>query len=151
LLAATESTVAGILGVAAGFGIFYLLRIPVAGIPFIGQPFFPAELTLSPRDILAVAIGVPVFAAVAARLALRRVHISPLGVARRATPKPPRAWRVVPLLAGLAELGFWVVHGTPASPSGETWALLPGFLLIIAGLVIAGPWLTMAAARVMAR
>ena len=115
LLAATESTVAGILGVAAGFGIFFLLRIPVAGIPFIGQPFFPAELTLSLPDILVVAIGVPVFAAVAARLALRRVHISPLGVARRATPKPPRAWRVVPLLAGLAELGFWTVHGHPAS------------------------------------
>ena len=53
LLAATESTVAGILGVAAGFGIFFLLRIPVAGIPFIGQPFFPAELTLSLRDVLA--------------------------------------------------------------------------------------------------
>ena len=151
LLAATESTVAGILGVAAGFGIFFLLRIPVAGIPFIGQPFFPAELTLSLRDILAVAIGVPVFAAVAARLALRRVHISPLGVARRARPKPLRAWRVVPLLAGLAELGFWTIHGHPASISGQIQAFMSSFLLIIVGLFIAGPWLTMAAARAMAR
>ena len=151
LLAATESTAAAALGVAAGFGIFFLLRAPVAGIPFLGEPFFPADMSLSPPDILAVAIGVPVAAAVAARLALRRVRISPLGVARRATPEPPRAWRVVPLLAGLAELGFFVVHGTPASPGGELWALLAGFLLIIVGLVIAGPWLTMAAARVMAR
>ena len=151
LLAATESTVAGILGVAAGFGIFFLLRIPVAGIPFIGQPFFPAELSLSLRDILAVAIGVPVFAAVAARLALRRVHISPLGVARRATPKPLRAWRVVPLLAGLAELGFWTIHGHPASTGGQVQAFLSSFALVIVGLFIAGPWLTMAAARVMAR
>ena len=151
LLAATESTVAAILGVAAGFGIFFLLRIPVAGIPFIGQPFFPAELSLSLPDILAVAIGVPVFAAVAARLALRRVHISPLGVARRATPKPPRAWRVVPLLAGLAELGFWTVHGHPASIPGQVQAFFSSFLLVIVGLFIAGPWLTMAAARIMAR
>jgi hypothetical protein len=151
LLAATESTAAAVLGVVAGFGIFFLLRAPVAGIPFLGEPFFPADMALSLPDILAVAIGVPVAAAVAARLALRRVHISPLGVARRATPRPPRAWRVLPLLAGLAELGFFVVHGTPASPSGEIWALLPGFLLIIVGLIIAGPWLTMAAARVMAR
>ncbi len=151
LLAATESTAAAVLGVAAGFGIFFLLRAPVAGIPFLGEPFFPADMSLSLPDILVVAIGVPVAAAVAARLALRRVHISPLGVARRATPAPPRAWRTVPLLAGLAELGFFVVHGTPASPAGEIWALLPGFLLIIVGLVIAGPWLTMAAARVMAR
>jgi hypothetical protein len=78
-LAATESTVAAVLGMAAGFGVFFLLRIPVAGIPFIGQPFFPAELSLSPPDILAVAIGVPVAAAVAALLALRRVRISPPG------------------------------------------------------------------------
>jgi FtsX-like permease family protein len=151
LLATTESTVAGILGVAAGFGIFFLLRIPVAGIPFIGQPFFPGELTLSLRDVLVVAVGVPVAAAVAARLALRRVRISPLGVARRATPNPPRAWRVVPLLAGLAELGFWAVHGHPASISGQIQAFVSSFALIIAGLFIAGPWLTMTAARGMAR
>jgi len=151
LLAATESTVAAILGVAVGFGIFLLLRIPVAGIPFIGEPFFPAELSLSLRDILAVAIGVPAFAAVAARLALRRVNISPLGVARRATPKPPSAWRVVPLLAGLAELGFWTVHGHPASIPGQIQAFASSFLLIIVGLFIAGPWLTMTAARAMAR
>ena len=150
-LAATESTVAGVAGVAAGFGIFFLLRIPVAGIPFIGQPFFPAELTLSPPDILAVAIGVPVAAAVAARLALRRVRISPLGVARRATPPPPRAWQILPLLAGFAELGFFTVHGKPTSPVGQDLAFVPGFALIIVGLVLAGPWLTMATARVMAR
>jgi hypothetical protein len=150
-LAATESTVAGVLGVAAGFGIFFLLRIPVAGIPFIGQPFFPAELSLSPPDILAVAIGVPVAAAVAARLALHWVHISPLGVARRATPKPPRAWRMLPLLAGLAELGFFAVHGRPASIPGQILAYGSSFLLIVVGLFIAGPWLTMAAARIMAR
>jgi hypothetical protein len=151
LLAATESTVAAALGMTAGFGIFFLLRVPVAGIPFIGQPFFPAELTLSLPDILAVAIGVPVAAAVAARLALRRVHISPLGVARRQTPSPPRAWRVVPLLAGLAELGFWTIHGHPASIPGQIEAFESSFALIIAGLLIAGPWLTMVAARGMAR
>ncbi len=151
LLAAVESTAAALLGVAAGFGIFFLLRIPVAGIPFIGEPFFPDDLSLSPPDILAVAIGVPVAAAVAARLALRRVHISPLGVARRATPKPPLAWRMLPLLAGLAELGFFAVRGRPASISGQVLAYMSSFALIIAGLVIAGPWLTMAAARVMAR
>jgi hypothetical protein len=151
VLAATESTTAGILGVAVGFGIFFLLRTPVAGIPFIGTPFFPGDLSLSLLDVLVVAIGVPLAAAVAARLALHRVRISPLGVARRATPKPPRAWRTVPLLAGLAELGFWAVRGHPASISGQVQAFVSSFALIIVGLFIAGPWLTMAAARVMAR
>jgi hypothetical protein len=151
LLAAVESTAAAVLGVAAGFGIFFLLRAPVASIPFVEQPLFPAEMTLSAFDIFAVAVGVPAAAAVAARLALRRVHISPLGVARRTTPEPPRAWQVLPLLAGLAELGFWTVHGHPASIQGQLLAFMSSFLLIIVGLVFAGPWLTMAAATGMAR
>jgi hypothetical protein len=151
LIAAIESTAAAVLGTAIGFGLFLLLRVPVAGIPFIGQPFFPAELTLSLTDILLVAIGVPVFAAIAARLALRRVNISPLGVARRATPKPPRAWRVIPLLSGLTELGFWTIHGHPASIPGQIQAFASSFFLILVGLFIAGPWLTMAAAVAMAR
>jgi hypothetical protein len=151
LIAAIESTAAAVLGTAIGFGLFFLLRIPVAGIPFIGQPFFPAELTLSLSDILLVALGVPLVAAAAARLALRRVNISPLGVARRARPKPPVAWRVIPLLAGLAELGFWTVHGHPASESGQIRAFASSFLVILVGLFIAGPWLTMAAAVAMAR
>src|SRR5260370_32853065 len=103
LLAAVESTAAAVLGMAVGFGIFFLLRTPVAGIPFFGEPFFPGQLSLSPTDILAVAIGVPVAAAVAARLALRRGHISPLGLARRVTPDPPPARAPLPL------------HGRPAS------------------------------------
>jgi len=151
LIAATESTAAAVLGTVIGFGLFFLLRIPIAGIPFIGQPFFPAELTLSLPNILLVAIGVPLFAALAARMALRRVNISPLGVARRARPRPPGAWRVIPLLAGLAELGFWTIHGHPASEAGQIQAFASSFLIILVGLFIAGPWLTMTAAVALAR
>jgi hypothetical protein len=151
LIAAVESAVAAAAGVAIGFGLFFLLRMPLAAIPFTGQSFFPAELSLSLPDILAVAVGVPVAAAVTARLALRRVNISPLGVARRVTPPPPRAWRLLPLLAGLAVLGFGVVHGKPASNGGQILVFVPGFALVMTGLVIAGPWLTMAGARVLAR
>jgi hypothetical protein len=67
------------------------------------------------------------------------------------TPKPPRAWRILPLLAGLAELGFFVVHGRPVTAAAQTKAYVPGFLLIMIGLIIAGPWLTMISARIMAR
>ena len=57
----------------------------------------------------------------------------------------------MPLLAGLAELGFWTVHGHPASISGQVQAFTSSFAIIIVGVFIAGPWLTMAAAQVMAR
>jgi hypothetical protein len=151
LIATVESTAATIGGVALGFGLFYLLRIPLAGIPFTGQPFFPAQMSLSIPDMFAAAIGIPVAAAVVARLALRRVQISPLGVTRRTTPKPPTAWRLVPLLAGVAELGYFVLEGRPSTISAQIQAYFPGMLLIVIGLIIAGPWLTMAGARFMAR
>jgi hypothetical protein len=150
VVAAIESVLAAILGVAAGFGLFFALRVPIAAIPFTGAPFFTGDLSLSLPDILVVAVGVPAAAAAAARLALRRVHLSPLGVNRKVTPKPPRAWRVLPLLAGLAELGFFVVHGDPKTITGQTEAFVPGAALILAGLVLAGPWLTMTGARFMA-
>jgi len=151
LIAGVESTAAAVLGVALGFALFLLVRVPIASIPFTGTPFFPGDLTLSLPDVLIVALGVPLAAALAARFALRRVHISPLGVSRRVTPKPPSAWRILPVLAGLAELGFFVVHGRPRSTPGQIQAFLPGFLLVMVGLVVAGPWLTMAGARLMVR
>jgi hypothetical protein len=73
--------------VAAGFGLFFALRPVVAGIPLTGQPFFPGDLSLSLADIALIAVGVPVLAVAAARIALRRVQISPLGVSRRVTPR----------------------------------------------------------------
>ena len=151
LIAAVESTVAAVAGMAAGFGLFFLLRVPLASIPFTGTPFFPGDLALSLPDVLLVALGVPLAAAIVSRLALRRVRISPLGVTRRVTPKAPRAWRVLPLLAGVGMLGFIVVHGRPPTTPEQIQVFLPAFVLIMVGLVTAGPWLTLAGARLMAR
>jgi hypothetical protein len=86
LLSAAESVVAAATGTAGGFGLFFGLRDPLAAVPFTGAPFFPSDLTLTLAGVLAVAIGIPVAAASAALLALRRVQVSPLG--RRAQPVP---------------------------------------------------------------
>jgi hypothetical protein len=106
VIAAIESSVAAILGTVAGFGLFFVFRPLLAAIPWDQAPFFTSDMRLWMPDILLVGLGVPVTSAIAALLALRRVRISPLGVTRRVTPKPPRAWRVIPLLLGLAELGI---------------------------------------------
>jgi hypothetical protein len=151
VISAVESSVAAVTGVAAGYGLFYLLRPALAPIPFTGAPFFTGDLSLNLPDIVLVAIGVPVAAAVAARLALRRVTISPLGVTRRAAPRQPRAWRVIPLLVGLGELAWFVHAGRPESTPGQIQAYLSGILLTMVGLIIAGPWLTLVGARLMAR
>lgn len=150
VIAAVESTLAASAGTALGFLLYLALRPVVATVPFTGERFFTSDLALQPAQMLAVALGVPVAAAVAARLALRRVTVSPLGVSRRVTPAPPRARRLLPLLAGLAELG-WFVGRRPDTTAGQTQAYLTGFLLVMTGLVVAGPWITLVAARAVAR
>jgi hypothetical protein len=150
VVSAVEATVSAVAGTALGFGLFFLFRGWLAGMPFTGAPFFPADLSLSLLQVLAVAIGVPVAAALAARFALRRVRISPLGVSRRVTPKPPRVYRLLPLAVGVAELA-WFIGRRPSTTNGQIMAFLPGFLIVMVGLVVAGPWLTMVAARLIAR
>jgi len=151
LLAAVESGLAALAGVAAGFGLFYLGRPALARIDFTGGRFFTADLSLSAADVLLVAAGVPVAAVAAAWLALRRVGASPLAVARRVTPPAPRAWRVLPLLIGLGELAWFVHAGRPRATSGQAQAYMFGILMTMVGLVVVGPWLTGAVARPLAR
>ncbi|WP_432839160.1 FtsX-like permease family protein [Dactylosporangium sp. CA-092794] len=149
-LAAVESTAAAVLGTAAGFALFPALRAALAQVRLTGERFHPADLSPGWLAIGLVALGVPLSAAVVSRLAMRRVRVSPLGVARQVTPRPPRAWRLLPLAVGLAELAYFVGR-TPKTSNGQVAAFLPGFLVVMAGLVIAGPWITMAGARFMAR
>jgi hypothetical protein len=150
VISAVEATAAALAGTAAGFGLFLLVRDPLAAIPFTGTPFYPDDMSLGVLDVLLVGLGVPAGSAAAALLALRRVRISPLGVTRRVTPRPPRAYRLIPLVAGIGELAYFVGR-RPGTTEGQVAAFLPGILVIMAGLVIAGPWLTMVGARVMAR
>lgn len=150
VISAVESTVAAALGTAVGFGLFCLFRTGLAAVDLTGTPYFADDLTLRTGNILLVSVAVPVGAAIVARIALRRVQVSPLGVTRRVTPRPPRVYRLIPLVAGIAEL--WCTIGrVPRSANGQIWVFVPGILLVLTGLVIAGPWLTMAGARALAR
>ncbi|MEU5671944.1 FtsX-like permease family protein [Micromonospora sp. NPDC047753] len=150
IVAAAEAAAAAVAGTAVGFALFYAFRGPLADIPFTGMPFFPSDMSLGVLDTLLVALGVPAGAALAAQVSLRRVRISPLGVTRRVTPRAPRAYRLIPMVLGVAVLVF-ALGFRPETSDGQAAVFLPGLLLIMAGLVFAGPWLTMVGARVMAR
>jgi hypothetical protein len=115
-----------------------------------GVPFAPGDVSLNAIDLFLVALGVPVAAALASRVALRRVVASPLGVSRRVTPPAPRPRRLVPLLAGLVWLAIFVLFGKSDS-NVVIYVYFIGFLLLMVGLICAGPWLTDAAARTITR
>ena len=150
VVSAVEAVVAAAAGVAAGFALFFVFRPLLYHVPFTGAPLAEGDLSLHSIDIVIAVIGVPVAAVVSARLALRRVQISPLGVKRRASSRPPRIARIIPLLAGIAVLAYFDAAGKPGSNGGQLLELLAGFVLLIVGLVLAGPWFTTAGARLMA-
>jgi hypothetical protein len=149
-IAAVEAVAAAAAGTGLGFLLFAVLRPALQHVAITGVPFAPGDLSLTAADVLAVAIGIPLAAAVAARLALRRVAVSPLGVSRRVTPPAPRPARLIPLAAGLIWL---IILAAVGHPNGKAvvYADFAGFLLLMTGLVLAGPWLTDAGARAMTR
>jgi hypothetical protein len=151
VISAVEAVVAAVAGLAAGFALFFVFRPLLYSVPFTGAPLAEGDLSLHRVDIVLAVIGVPVAAVVSARLALRRVQISPLGVSRRASSRPPRIVRIVPLLAGIAVLAYFDAAGKPGAVGGQLLELLVGFVLLVAGLVLAGPWFTTAGSRLMVK
>jgi len=151
VVSTVESAVAAALGVALGCGLFAAARPLLARVPFTGARFFRSDIAVPTLAWPLIVIGIPVAAAVAARLGMRRVTISPLGVSRRTTPPAPRAWRLLPLLAGLGELTWFVWAGRPRTTEGQLVAYLGGVSVTMAGLAIAGPWFTLLASRMLAR
>lgn len=151
VVSAVEAIVASVVGVGAGFALYFVFRPLLSHVPFTGAPFSPGDLSLNWIDLMLTIVGVPVAAVVSARLALRRVQIAPLGAQRRTAPRAPRVVRIIPLLAGVALLAYFDEAGKPAAVQGQLLELLAGFVLLIVGLVLAGPWITTAGARLMAR
>ncbi|MFC7388203.1 FtsX-like permease family protein [Sphaerisporangium rhizosphaerae] len=145
-IASVDAALGALLGALAGIAAFQPLRPALAGLAVTGSRFFPDVVAPTTLQYAAVVAGVPLAAAGAALWSLRRVRITPLGAARKVRASAPGWWRVLPLLAGLGLLAG------PAFADKDPNGVLvdAGLALTMAGLVVAGPWLTMLAARLAA-
>jgi hypothetical protein len=148
VVATVEAILSGFLGAVLGTVIFLLVRPAVAGAALVGTQYFESDLTPTVVGYVALLIGVPIAAAIAALVSLRRVQISPLGVSRRATPKPPTFWRLIALVIGVGVFVYGLYKTTRDGIGGPAY---PGLILTMIGLVVAGPWLTAQAARLFGR
>lgn len=148
VIASVDSVVSAFLGTAVGIGVFLAIRPALAAATLTGTRYFADTVTPTVWGYLALLVAVPLASAAASLLALRRVRISPLGVTRRATPPPPSPWRLAPLVAGAA---LFIAGALATSSKGIGVATYPGLLVTLIGLVIGGPWLTSALARLCAR
>ncbi|HKX24241.1 MAG TPA: FtsX-like permease family protein, partial [Candidatus Saccharimonadales bacterium] len=149
LIASVDAVVGATFGALAGVGIFWLLRPEIADLSLTGTRFFAADVTPTVLGYLAILLGTPLAAAGAALASLRQVRISPLGVSRKVTPPAPKAWQVLPLLLGVVLFIGAAALSEERNPTSP--AALPGFVLIMIGLITAGQWLTMQATRLMVR
>ena len=148
VISSVDAVVSALLGAIVGIVIFILLRPALADTAITSARYFSDEVTPTALGYLAVLVGVPAASAASSLLSLRRVRISPMGVTRRVTPKPPTAWRIVPLLAGVFLFIVGLALTTAKSIGGPAF---PGLILTLIGLVVAGPWLTAQAARLFGR
>src|SRR5215467_10718480 len=148
VISSVDAVVSALVGTLVGIGIFTALRPALAHTAITSARYFYNEVTPTALGYLAVLIAVPLASAVASLLSLRRVRISPLGVSRRVTPPRPGVWRIAPLLLGIA-LFIWGLDKTTKQAIGP--GVLFGLIVILIGLVVAGPWLTAQAARLFGR
>jgi hypothetical protein len=148
IIASVEATVSALLGTVLGIVVFLLVQPALAGAALIGTQYFSATVTPTVWGYAGMVVAVPVASAIASLMSLRRVQISPLGVSRRATPRPPTVWRLTTLSVGVILLVVGLLLTTHQGIGAPAY---PGLLVTMIGLVIAGPWLTAAAARLFAR
>jgi hypothetical protein len=148
VIASVESVVSAFCGAVLGIVVFLLVRPVLVSAAPLGPQYFSGTVTPTLLGYIGILVGVPVVSAIVALLSLRRVQISPLGVSRRATPKPPTFWRLTTLVLGV---GLYVFGLSRTSPDTIGVPAYPGLLITLIGLVIAGPWLTWVASRLFGR
>ncbi|MDD7384129.1 MAG: FtsX-like permease family protein [Actinomycetaceae bacterium] len=147
-----ETLVQYVVGFVVGL-VLYLVSLPAwHAVSFETEPIRYAEMLLPWWGFLLVFGVLALLASASTMLGLIQVSISPLGVARRVTPRAMRMWRFVILVAviALAVIVFNVLP-LPAS-ANEAMRTVAIMVLILCGLAfafsVAGPLFVQLTARV---
>ncbi len=144
-MAVVETGVQAIAGIVLG-GVISVLVAPVfTTLSFQARPVALAELILPWWGYLAVAAVLFLLACGAAFTGMRRVRVSPLGVARRQMPAAFRWWRGVVFLVVVA-CGIVYVMDSSSTPSAVV--VLVVFIMAMSFNLVA-PLLLQAGAKVM--
>jgi hypothetical protein len=149
-LTVTETAWQGLVGAVLGIGL-YLALLPVCALlPFQGTTFSVAELWVGWQGFAITLVAVPALAALSGAFSLRRVSVSPLGVARRETPKGMTWLRLVIAVVGIGT--FMVVSSSLGALGAAAAGALVGALAVgFATLNAVGPWVLSLVGKVQLR
>ena len=141
-----ETVLIGTVGAILGAGA-YLASLPFAAqVSATGGTWFVSDLWVGPGVLATVLAAVPLAVGASALVGLRRLVISPLGVARRQIPRKARVWRLVLFVAVLAAYGIVA----PNIGMGEAVPFAVFFGVLFLALSVLGPFAVGVLGRAMA-
>src|SRR5699024_2402953 len=124
-----EACSQALLGAVIGVGGYFALIPVVQLVVFQQRPFSYGELVLPIWALPAAIAGVLAVAALSAGSSLRKVSISPLGVAARVRPSALHWSRVIPL--ALAALAFFIAFKSGQAGAAVLTVFLAGGLAVL--------------------
>lgn len=144
VMTVTEAVIVAFAGALLG-AVVYALAVPLlTGIRISGGSWFAADLFPQPLVLAGALLAVPLMVGLSAVVGLRRVVVSPLGVAKRETPPAMRFVRVLVLLAVLAAV--------PLMSRSSSISVVVGVLaLAFLCINLVGPWVVGLIGRITAR
>jgi len=139
-IAAAESLVSAVIGMAAGATIFAVGRQYTDDIELFGERAYASDVVPNPWLVLVVALLIPALSVLTALFALRRTLIEPLGVVRQSKPVRRRTWwRFTILAVGVALMATQL--GAAEGTSVWTAAITTGATAMLVGMLALLPWL----------
>jgi hypothetical protein len=150
MLAAVDALLVTIPGAVIGIALFLLLRPLVAVFELGGLTWFTDAIAPSLTEAVLVVVAVPLVGVASAIVALRRMSISPLGVARRVAAGPPSRLRIVPLVLAVVGLVGSLALGLTDLRDLALVGVAVSVFGVIGGIVILGPLLTSLVGRTLA-
>lgn len=150
---AFESLISTVLGIGIGYLGYVALYPALTDLALTDMRFWPSDIQVLPWQHVAIIAGTLLLSLVSNWWGMRHVYTLPLGVSRRQKmEKQPRAWRLLPLLAGCAlVVAVILVPSNVIDVANKTSMIILAVVLIMVGLVLATPWLTYRIAGLIAR
>ncbi|WP_410608033.1 FtsX-like permease family protein [Amycolatopsis sp. lyj-109] len=141
-VAAAESLVGAVIGLAAGVGFFAVLRTFVADILPFGLRIFPQDFVPSWPLVVVIVLLVPGLAIGSALFGLRRTIVEPLGVVRQGKPVRRRMWwRWAITAIGVLFLAATLAFDRGEGDTAAGLALAAGSVFLLVGVTTLLPWL----------
>ncbi len=157
-VAVMETGCAAALGSGLGLAAYLAGRLLLHRPDAQGRLPLPTDLTPAPAAIVLIVVVLPVLAALATALLLRRVVVTPLGVVRRHRTHAPRPWPGLLIVVGLGAvlsveslIRFYDDSGRSVPAGLVAGLFVAGALLATVGVVLGTAWISGAAGRMLHR